>query len=220
MRQSKAKHRNWGQSLACAICWTGKERQRLCTCLFSRGSSLSLKRLPHRSSVKNCNVFLSGFLQRKPWLSLVNISQGRKVRTRRSRRKRRKRAEEKENKPVEEIHTIVNVINLTNDPIDDDTTSLLSRGLNYGLYEDFNPTVFEIDLERSIRNINLKKLFVNKPATERIWHPGEIPATIGTMGLIPTGFSDIKKECIAMLTSEFEEKEDTTQESISLAFSK
>ncbi|XP_056419508.1 uncharacterized protein LOC130360973 [Hyla sarda] len=50
-----------------------------------------------------------------------------------------------------------NVINLTSETLDPAMDTLLSKGLSYGLVEKFNPVSFEIDLARSLRDINLFK---------------------------------------------------------------
>ncbi|XP_069818482.1 olfactory receptor 11H4-like [Dendropsophus ebraccatus] len=89
-------------------------------------------------------------------------------------------------------------MNLSGIPLDNDCINVLSKGLNFGIAEDFDLASFEIDLYKGMRKVNLHKFFstgcTNKERKSK--KEGEIPTCIG-----PLGFSAIEttteqeKEC-------------------------
>ncbi|XP_056419261.1 uncharacterized protein LOC130360721 [Hyla sarda] len=101
----------------------------------------------------------------------------------------------------------LNVINLTNEPLDEDTLSLLSKGLNFGLKEKFDKVQFKFDLAKSMRDINLYKFFSNKGAQEHNILEGEQPIKIGSLGFFPSEFTNSYRNVVSMLATEFSDSQ-------------
>ncbi|XP_075707213.1 uncharacterized protein LOC142741762 [Rhinoderma darwinii] len=76
------------------------------------------------------------------------------------------------------VTTVINLSDLTLTP---DCLSLLSKGFNYCINSEFDYTKFEIDLYKSIRKMNLHRVFSGNIST-KMPPIGERKVTVGTLG--------------------------------------
>lgn len=94
-----------------------------------------------------------------------------------------------------------NVINLSDVVLDAASLSLLSKGLNFCVSNEFDVTEFQIDLGKSLRKLNLHKIFRNKEEridTQKL--SGENPVHIGPLGfMLNDEMSDVDKNAAVTL---------------------